>query len=298
MKPLFLGCATALVTPFRHGQVDWDALDAIVETQIEAGIDGLVATGTTGEPATLTWEEHLAVIERVVRQSKGRVPVIAGTGSNATKEAVDASKAAADHGADALLVVTPYYNKTSQAGLVAHFNAIADATPLPTIVYNVPIRTGINITPKALQQICQHDRVVGVKEAHTDVGQAILKLRLCGQDAAFYSGNDDLTVPLMACGFQGLISVASNLIPSEMVKMTHLMNAGMVKEAGALQLRLQPLIDALFIETNPIPIKAAMSMVGMCGEEVRLPLIPMQPDTRQVLRQAMADLNLPLTEAT
>lgn len=292
MKPLFTGCATALVTPFRHGMVDWEALDALVEKQIEAGVDGLVAAGTTGEPATLTWAEHLDVIERVVRQARGRVPVMAGTGSNATLEAVDASIAAADHGADALLVVTPYYNKTSQAGLVAHFHAIADATPLPVIVYNVPGRTGINISPATLQAICQHPLVLGVKEASSDIGQAIQKIRLCESNALFYSGNDDLTVPLMACGCAGLISVASNLIPEEMVRMTHLMNDGQLKEAAALQLKLQPLVDALFIETNPIPIKAAMAMAGLCQEEMRLPLVPMQPDTRQVLRQAMAELHL------
>ncbi len=283
MEPIFTGCATALITPFKNGEVDFPALDRLVESQIDAGIDALVAAGTTGEPATMTWEEHLAVIRRVVDVAGHRVPVIAGTGSNATREAAYAARQAQEFGADAQLVVTPYYNKTSQEGLVAHFNAVADAATLPVIVYNVPSRTGINIGPWALQQICLHPKVVAVKEASSDVGQALEKLRLVGDRAVFYSGNDDIVVPVMACGFKGVISVLSNIAPKETVRMTHAALAGDYAEAAALQMRMLPLINALFCETSPIPVKAAAARLGICEEELRLPLVPMQPANREKL---------------
>ncbi len=292
MTPLFTGCATALITPFRNGEVDYPALDRLVESQIDAGIDALVAVGTTGEPATMTWEEHLNVIRRVVDVANHRVPVIAGTGSNATSEAVHAARMSQEFGADAQLVVTPYYNKTSQEGLVAHFNAVADAATLPVIVYNVPARTGINIGPWALQQICRHPKVVAVKEASTDVGQALDKLRLVGDDAVFYCGNDELAVPTMACGFVGEISVLSNVIPAETVRMTHACLSGDYALAASLQMKYLPLINALFCETSPIPVKAAMARLGMCDEELRLPLIPMQPANREKLYAIMDGLGL------
>ena len=292
MTPLFTGCATALITPFRNGEVDYPALDRLVESQIDAGIDALVAVGTTGEPATMTWEEHLNVIRRVVDVANHRVPVIAGTGSNATSEAVHAARMSQEFGADAQLVVTPYYNKTSQEGLVAHFNAVADAATLPVIVYNVPARTGINIGPWALQQICRHPKVVAVKEASTDVGQALDKLRLVGDDAVFYCGNDDLIVPTMACGFRGVVSVLSNVMPKETVEMTHAALAGDYARAAALQMKLLPLINALFCETSPIPVKAAMAHLGLCDEELRLPLVPMQPRNREKLFAIMDELGL------
>ena len=292
MEALFRGCATALITPFRDGEVDYPALDALVESQIAAGIDGLVAAGTTGEPATMTWEEHLAVIRRVVDVAHGRVQVIAGTGSNCTREAVDAARMSKEFGADAQLVVTPYYNKTSQEGLVAHFHAIADAATLPVIVYNVPSRTGINIGPTALHEICRHPNIIAVKEASSDVGQALEKVRLSADSVTFYSGNDDLIVPLMSCGFQGVISVLSNVCPAETVRMTHLMLEDKNREAAALQLRLLPLINALFCETSPIPVKAAMSMMGLCADELRLPLVPMQAANREKLAGILRDLEL------
>lgn len=292
MKPLFTGCATALVTPFRGGQVDYDALDRLVEAQLDGGVSALVAAGTTGEPATMTWEEQVSVIERVIKKAAGRAPVIAGTGSNCTAEAIHAAKQAAALGADAQLVVTPYYNKTSQDGLVAHYLAIADATALPVIVYNVPSRTGVNISPAALRRICKHERVIAVKEANPDMGEALEKLRLCGDDAVFYCGNDDLTVPAMACGFQGVISVLSNLLPAETSKMTALALAGDYPSAAAMQRALLPLVHALFSETSPIPIKAALAAVGVCDEELRLPLVPMQPATREKLYEAMRGAGL------
>ena len=260
-KPLFTGVGTALVTPFKDGKVDFPALDRLVEDQIANGVSALIAAGTTGEPATMDWDEHLAVIRRVVEKADHRVPVIAGTGSNATAEAVYAAKHSAEFGADAQLVVTPYYNKTSQAGLVAHFNAIADAATLPVIVYNVPSRTGLNIGPEALAKICEHENVIAVKEASPDVGQAMEKIRLCGDKVDFYSGNDDLIVPMMSVGFKGVISVVSNILPAETSRMTKLALEGNYTDAAEIQLKLLPFINALFSETSPIPCKAAMAMM-------------------------------------
>lgn len=292
MKPLFTGCGTAMITPFKGGEIDWEALDGLVEEQIAGGVDALIATGTTGEPSTMTWEEHLAVIRRVAEVAKGRVTVIAGTGSNCTREAMEAAKAVQDSGADALLVVTPYYNKTTQDGLVAHYHAIADSSALPLIVYNVPSRTGLNIAPATLKRICQHDRIVAVKEANPDVEQAMEKIILCGEDATFYSGSDELIVPLMSVGCKGVISVLSNVMPKETADLTHMALAGDFAGAAALQLKLLPFIKALFSETSPIPCKAAMAMLGKCEEEVRLPLVPMQAATREKMAGVMRKLGL------
>lgn len=292
MKPVFTGCGTALITPFKNGAIDYASFDRIIEEQIEGGVDALIAAGTTGEPATMTWEEHLAVIKHVAKRANGRVPVIAGTGSNATSEAIEAAKACRDSGAAAQLVVTPYYNKTSQAGLIAHYMAIADSDTLPVIVYNVPSRTGINIEPMTLKAICEHPQVVAVKEANGDVPQALEKLRLCGEDAVFYSGNDDLIAPLMACGYQGVISVLSNVMPRETADMAHMLLRGETSQAAALQLKYLPFIKALFSETSPIPCKAAMAMMGKCEEELRLPLVPMQAATRAKMESVMKELGL------
>lgn len=289
---IFTGCGTALITPFKNDEIDYPALDNLVESQIEAGIDALIAAGTTGEPATMTWEEHLSVIRRVVDVAHGRVPVIAGTGSNCTREAVEAARMSKEFGADAQLVVTPYYNKTSQEGLVAHYHAIADAATLPVIVYNVPARTGINMGPEALAAICKHPNIVGVKEASSDVGQSLEKMRQVGSLADFYCGNDDIAVPMLACGYKGLISVVSNVAPKETVHMVHAALDGNNREAAQYQLKLLPLINALFCETSPIPCKAAMAALGLCEDELRLPLVPMQQRNRPKLYQAMKDLGL------
>ena len=291
-KPLFTGVGTALVTPFKNGKIDYEALDRLVEEQIANGVSALIAAGTTGEPATMDWDEHLAVIRRVVEKADHRVPVIAGTGSNATSEAVYAAKHSAEFGADAQLVVTPYYNKTSQAGLVAHFNAIADAATLPVIVYNVPSRTGLNIGPEALAKICEHENVIAVKEANSDVGQAMEKIRLCGDKVDFYSGNDDLIVPMIAMGFKGVISVVSNILPAETSRMAEMALQGNFKEAADIQLKLLPFINALFSETSPIPIKAAMARMGMLADEVRLPLVPMTDKPREKMYAIMRDLGM------
>ncbi len=289
---LFTGCGTALITPFKNDEIDYPALDCLVESQIDAGVDALIAAGTTGEPATMTWEEHLNVIRRVVDVTHGRVPVIAGTGSNCTREAVEAARMSKQFGADAQLVVTPYYNKTSQEGLIAHFHAIADAATLPVIVYNVPSRTGIDMGPMALAAICKHPNIIGVKEASSEVGQSLEKMRMVDGLADFYCGNDDIAVPMVACGYKGLISVVSNVAPKETVHMVHAALEGDNREAAAWQLKLLPLINALFCETSPIPCKAAMAALGMCEDEVRLPLVPMQERNRERLYQAMRALGL------
>jgi len=291
-KPLFTGVGTALVTPFKDGKVDFPALDRLVEDQIANGVSALIAVGTTGEPATMDWDEHLAVIRRVVEKADHRVPVIAGTGSNATAEAVYAAKHSAEFGADAQLVVTPYYNKTSQAGLVAHFNAIADAATLPVIVYNVPSRTGLNIGPDALAKICEHENIIAVKEASPDVSQAMEKIRLCGDKVDFYSGNDDLIVPMMSVGFKGVISVVSNILPAETARMAKMALEGHFTDAAEIQLRLLPFINALFSETSPIPIKPAMSRMGMLEDEVRLPLVPMTDRPREKMYAIMRELGM------
>ena len=279
----FTGCGTALVTPFTKTGIDWENLDRLVEDQLACGVHCLVPVGTTGEPATMTREERMAVIRRVA---------VAGTGGNNTREVIEEARCARDNGANVQLCVTPYYNKTTQAGLIAHYHAIADSGVLPVMVYNVPARTGLNIAPATLQAICRHENVIAVKEANPDVAQAIEKLHLCGEDVAFYSGSDELNWPLMACGFQGVISVASNMLPRAVVELTEAALQGDVAEAARQQLALQPLISALFCETSPIPVKAAMALLGQCEETVRLPLVPMQPEGRARLEKVMRDMRL------
>lgn len=288
----FTGCGTALVTPFTKTGIDWESLDRLVENQLACGVRCLVAVGTTGEPATMTREERMAVIRRVADKVHGRVPVVAGTGGNNTREVIEEARLARDNGADAQLCVTPYYNKTTQAGLIAHYNAIADSGILPVVVYNVPARTGLNIAPATLQAICRHENVIAVKEANPDVAQALEKLRLCGEDAAFYCGSDELNWPLMACGFQGIISVASNLLPRALADLTKAALQGDCPAAARQQLTLQPLISALFCETSPIPVKAAMALLDQCEETVRLPLVPMQPEGRARLERVMREMQL------
>lgn len=292
MKPLFLGTGTALVTPFRNDEVDWEAFEQLIEDQIAGGVTALIATGTTGEPSTMTWEEQLRVIRFVADKAKDRACVIAGTGSNCTREVIEAAKAVKDFGAQAQLCVTPYYNKTTQDGLVAHYNAIADSDTLPVIVYNVPGRTGMNVLPKTLARIADHENVVAVKEANADFVQAMEKVMLCGDKVTFYSGMDELIVPLMNIGFKGVISVLSNVMPKETADMTALALEGKWAEANALQLKYLPFIQALFCETNPIPAKAALALMGKMTDEVRLPLIPMSEGNRAKMAGLMKELNL------
>ena len=288
MKPcVFTGSAVAIVTPFCGDGVDLEAFDRLIERQIQGGTDAIVVCGTTGEAATLSYNERMALIERCVRIVDHRVPVIAGSGTNSTASSIALSKAAQSAGVDALLTVTPYYNKASQSGLVQHFSAIADAVDIPVILYNVPSRTGVNIQPATLEKICRLPQVVAVKEANPDVAQAMEKINLVGDNATFYCGNDDLTIPLMVLGFQGVISVLSNVMPAETSKMTSLALSGNWAEASKMQRDLLPMVKALVCETSPIPCKAAMSMMGMCRNELRLPLIPMQEANQQKLADIM-----------
>lgn len=287
-KPIFIGHASALITPFRQGEIDFDAYKNIIEFQLAGGVDAFVINGTTGEPATMTdaeWEKTLAYAVSVIH---GRVPVIAGTGGNNTVSVIEKAKKACALGAAAQLCVTPYYNKTTQEGLIAHYTKIADETDLPIIVYNVPGRTGLNLKPATLEKIASHPHVAAVKEASGDLIQVMDMMNLCGDQIDFYAGSDELTAPMMALGAKGVISVVSNIAPALMTKMTH----GAMDEAMKINLELLPLIHALFAETSPAPVKTAAAMMGLCQNEVRLPLVPVTDQTRETLKKEMQKIGL------
>ena len=288
MKPLFTGCATALITPIRNGQMDEPALHRLLDFQLDSGIDAIVACGTTGEPAAMTaaqWESTLSLIVNHVHR---RVPVIAGTGGNNTADVIRKAARAKEIGADAQLCVTPYYNKTTQAGLIAHYQAIARSNTLPVIVYNVPSRTNLNMLPATLAVIAKEDNVIGMKEASGNMAQILDMIRLCGDDIAFYSGSDEITAPMRAVGGAGTISVLSNIAPAVMREMTH----GTLEQAVALNLKYLPLINALFSEVNPVPVKAAAAMMGLCENELWLPLVPMSEAKEQKLKEEMQKVGL------
>ena len=274
---LFEGCATALITPFKDGKVDYAAFEAILEQQINAGIDALVVTGTTGESSTLTDREKRELYTtavRAVRASGKAIPVIAGAGSNNTSRAMELSRMAEGVGCDGLLLVTPYYNKASQEGLVAHFIAIAEAVSLPIILYHVPARTGCSLTVDTCKKLSDHPRIVGLKDATGQIGYTARVVAACGDALPLYSGNDDTVIPILALGGHGVISVVSNLYPEVMVKLCRAWREGDILTAANIQRRILPLCDALFCEVNPIPVKCAMALKGLCRDEVRLPLAP------------------------
>ncbi len=287
-KTLFTGCGTALITPFHNGEIDMDALHRLIDLQLEAGIDAIVANGTTGEPSTMSDEEWALVLKTVVDQVHGRIPVIAGTGGNNTAAVIRKARLARELGADAQLCVTPYYNKTTQAGLVAHYQAIARDNTLPVIVYNVPSRTGLNVLPETLAAIAREENVIAVKEASANMIQIMDMMRLCGDEIDFYSGSDELTAPFMAMGAKGVISVLSNIAPVQMRQMTH----GRIENAVKMNLHFLPLIQALFKQTSPCPVKAAAEMLGLCGDEVRLPLIPLNESEKAALKAEMEKAGL------
>lgn len=274
VKPLFQGSATAIVTPFKDGAVDAEALDRLLDLQIEGGAAAIVACGTTGEPATLAPDERELVIRRAVKRADGRVPVICGTGSNSTQAVIDAEKRYRDLGCAAQLVVTPYYNKTTQEGLYAHFMAVAENTRLPIVIYNVPSRTTLDIAPATLDRLCASGRFIAVKESSYNVPYVMEKIARVGDRLAFYSGNDDMVYPMLALGAKGVISVAGNILPAQMAELTRLWFAGDREGALRQQLRLLPVCRALFSEVNPIPVKYAAMRMGLCGGELRLPLVP------------------------
>ena len=286
--PLFTGCATALITPIRNGLVDEAALHKLLDFQLDNGIDAVVACGTTGEPSAMTAEQWESTLSLIVRHVNGRIPVIAGTGGNNTADVIRKAGRARELGADAQLCVTPYYNKTTQAGLVAHYRAIARSNTLPVIVYNVPSRTGLNMLPDTLAVIAKEENVIGMKEASANIIQVMDMMRLCGGDIAFYSGSDEITAPMRALGGAGTISVLSNIAPAAMREMTH----GPIEKAVELNLRYLPLIHALFSEVNPIPVKAAAAMMGLCKNELWLPLVPMGEGNEQKLKEEMKKAGL------
>ena len=291
-KPIFTGAATALVTPLNENGVDYPALEKLINWQIESGIDALVICGTTGEASTLTDEEHRQVLKFSAEVVNGRVPIIAGTGSNDTAYAIDMTKYACEIGYDAMLVVTPYYNKTTQRGLIAMFTAIADASTKPLILYNVPGRTGVNIEPATYAALADHPNIAAIKEAGGNISKIVETAALVGDKLDIYSGNDDQIVPILACGGKGVISVLSNVVPKETSDICHTFFAGNVKEAMDMQIKYLPLTNALFCEVNPIPAKAAMAALGFCENYVRLPLVTMEEGHEQMLRQKMRDLGL------
>ena len=287
-KPVFTGAAVAIITPMNaDDSVNYEELGRIIDDQIDHGTDAIVICGTTGESPTLTDEEHTACIRYAVKQAAGRVPVIAGTGSNDTKYAIWLSRQAQADGADALLLVTPYYNKTSQAGLVRHFNAVADAVGLPMILYNVPSRTGMNIQPETYAELAKHPLIVATKEASGNVSAIAKTAALCGDELAIYSGNDDQILPLLALGGIGVISVLANVAPRDTHDICRLYFEGKHAESLALQLRLLELIEALFCDVNPIPVKEAMNLLGHDAGQCRMPLAPLNAANRERLRTAL-----------
>lgn len=291
-NPLFTGCGVALVTPMTPEGIDYPALARLIEWHIAAGTDALVLCATTGEGATLTREERREIVRCGIAQAAGRIPVLVGTGSNCTATAVELSREADEMGADGVLVVTPYYNKATQRGLVAHFTAVADAIRCPMIVYNVPSRTGVSCTAETYRALAQHPRIVGVKEASGSFALVQETRALCGDNFAVWSGNDEDTAAVCMLGGAGVISVAANLIPREMHALTQLCRSNRFAEAGREQLRLLPLLRALFSEVNPIPIKTAMARAGLCSAYLRAPLCEMGEENRARLYEAMAALGI------
>lgn len=286
-QTVFKGVATAIVTPMRgqgkENEVDYESFGRLIDWQIAQGVNAIVAAGTTGEGSTLTDEEHKAVLKFCVDRVAGRVPVIAGTGSNDTAYAIELTEYACEIGADAMLLVTPYYNKATQKGLVASFRAIADASTKPCILYNVPSRTGCNLLPETVAQLADHPRIVAVKEASGNISQIAKIAALCGDRIDIYSGNDDQIVPILSLGGMGVISVLSNPLPAKTVEMCDRFFRGDVAGAAKLQLDLLPLVDALFCEVNPIPVKAAMAAMGYGENVLRLPLTPIEEAHEQTL---------------
>lgn len=291
-QTIFTGAATAIITPLTPDGIDYEAFGRLIDWQIESGIDALVVAGTTGEGSCLTDDEHREVIRYSVERAAGRVPIIAGTGSNDTDYAIQLTKCACEVGADAALVVTPYYNKATQKGLIKMYEAIADASTIPLILYNVPSRTGVNIEPSTFAALADHPMISAIKEANGDFSRMAETMSLVGDKLDLYCGNDDQIIPAMSLGGKGVISVLSNLLPAETSAMCKYYLEGKEKEATALQLKYIPLIKALFCEVNPIPVKAAMAAMGWCEDYLRMPLTSMEDDHKAVLLQRMKEVGI------
>ena len=291
-KTIFTGAATAIITPLNENGIDYEAFGRLIEWQIEQGIDAIVSVGTTGEGSTLTDEEHKQAIKFTVEKVAGRVPVIAGTGSNDIAYAIDLTKYACEVGADAMLLVTPYYNKATQKGLIASFTAIADASTKPCILYNVPSRTGCNLLPETVAILAKHPNIVAIKEASGNISQIVKLASLCGEEIDIYSGNDDQIIPVLSLGGKGVISVLSNIMPNATSMMVKDYLNGNTEKALKSQLDLLPLINQLFVEVNPIPVKAACAKMGFGENYLRLPLTSMEEKNANVLYELMKEQNL------
>jgi 4-hydroxy-tetrahydrodipicolinate synthase len=289
---MFTGSLVAIVTPFRQGTVDERALAELIEWQIANGTNGIVPCGTTGESATLSHSEHNRVIELTVEVVHRRVPVIAGTGSNSTEEAITLTKHAKQAGADGALLITPYYNKPTQEGLYRHYTAVAEAVDLPIILYNIPGRTGVNMLPSTITRLSAIKTIVGVKEGSGSVQQASDIVQMCGDRLTVLAGDDSLTLPMMAVGGKGVIAVTANIVPMEMVALVNAFAEGRIDEAQRIHFKLSPLFAALFYETNPIPVKEALGLMRKIDPELRLPLCPMAQDTREKLIRVLKDAAL------
>ena len=287
---VFKGVGTAIITPFdKDGNVDYESFGRLVDWQIEKGVDGIVAAGTTGEGSTLSDEEHKAVVKYCVEKVNGRVPVVAGTGSNDTAYAIELTKYCCEIGADAMLLVTPYYNKATQRGLIESFTAIADVSTKPCILYNVPSRTGCNLLPATVAELAKHPMITGIKEACGNISQIAEVAALCGDDFDIYSGNDDQIVPILSLGGKGVISVLANVLPEETCEICNSFFEGRVADSAHLQLKLLPLVNALFCEVNPIPVKAACAAMGYGANKLRLPLTCMEKDHEEKLLSLMRE---------
>ena len=291
-KPIFTGAATALITPTTPAGVDYEALGRLIDWQISGGIDALVIAGSTGEGKTLSITEHREVLRYSAERIAGRVPMIAGTGSNETSVSISLSRYACEVGADALLVVTPYYIKATQNGLVQMYNMIAEAVTKPIILYNVPSRTGVNIEPETYARLAEHENIVGIKEANGDISKIVTTAAAVQGKLDLYSGNDDQTIPILSLGGKGVISVLSNLLPAQTAEMCRRFFRGDCAGAAELQLKYLPLIHALFSEVNPIPVKAAMAEMGFCENYLRMPLTPMEEDHKRKLLALMREERL------
>jgi len=289
---MFKGAMVAIVTPFKNGQIDENALRELIEFQIANGTDGIVPCGTTGESPTLTHEEHDRVIEITINAVKKRVPVIAGTGSNSTAEALRLTRHAYEAGADGALIVAPYYNRPTQEGLYQHFKLIAESVPIPILPYNIPGRTGVNMSPEIIATLAKIKNIVGIKEASGSIKQMSDVINLCGEDFCVLSGDDLFTLPLMAMGGKGIISVISNVAPADMAALVDAFVAKDMEKAKTLHHKMSPLIDALFIEVNPVPVKAALSLMGKIQYEFRLPLCKMSDANLEKLRKVMINYGL------
>jgi 4-hydroxy-tetrahydrodipicolinate synthase len=291
-QPVFTGSGVAIITPFTNDGIDYPALARLLDFQLENGTDAIIVCGTTGEAAAMSYEERVRAIEAVVRHVDGRIPVIAGTGSNNTENAITLSRDASSAGVDALLVVTPFYNKATPKGLIRHYTAIADAVEKPVILYHVPSRTGVKCTAEIYAALAEHPNIVGVKEAGGDLALVQKTRELCPEDFYIWSGNDDETAPIMLFGGKGVISVAANVMPGEMHRLTDACLNGDFVTAGRMQLKLRKLCEALFWEVNPIPVKTALAMMGYCQERFRSPMCEMEPESRERLAGVLAEYGL------